>query len=182
MCSAVFKSPKSFRFGQDCTSTSSARCPCNLRPQADVTISVFRGSEYRYYACPDPVPLLLAAPLVIHEKSCESIDVVERPDSPLKSCTHSSKSCNSSLRNSSSSSVLCVFHADGFLRDSFRADHSILREDVDEAGEDEVEELVDRQGTFAILQLIPFPLLVRCGFLTACPVVGVPMVFVELPK
>ena len=33
---------KFFRFGHDCTNTSSARSPCTFRPQADVTISVFR--------------------------------------------------------------------------------------------------------------------------------------------
>ena len=27
------------------------------------------GSEYRYYACPDLVPLFLAAPVEIHEKT-----------------------------------------------------------------------------------------------------------------
>ena len=53
--------------------------------QADVTISVFREVSNRCCAYPSLVPLLLAAPLVIHEKRWESIDVVEHsypPDSP----------------------------------------------------------------------------------------------------
>ena len=44
---------------------------------------VIFGSECRYCACLDPVPLLLEAPLVIHEKSWESIDVVEHSYPPV---------------------------------------------------------------------------------------------------
>ena len=82
----------------------------------------------------------------------------------LKSCSHSGGSCDSSLRNSSSSSFLFVFSfsadpRDGIPRNSSLtisllsfAGFSVLitvscDEDVDEAGEDEVEELVDRPRT-----------------------------------
>ena len=61
-----------FRSGCDCTSTSSARSP-----QADVTISVYGEVSIDTVLTPSPVPLLLAAPLVIHVKGWESIDVVE---------------------------------------------------------------------------------------------------------
>ena len=66
-----------FRFGHDCTSASSARSPCNFRPQTDITISVFREVSIDTMLTPGLVPLLLAAPPAIHEKSWESIDVVE---------------------------------------------------------------------------------------------------------
>ena len=50
-----------------------------------------------------------------------------------------------------------------------------------QGGEDEVEELVDRPRTtsgtlFATLQSILLSFLVRCGFLTAGPVVSIPMI------
>ena len=65
---------------------------------------------------PSPIPLLLATPLVIHEKSWQSIEVVETFLSTilsLKSCSHSGTSCSSPLRNSSSSSFLvALFHPD----------------------------------------------------------------------
>ena len=82
----------------------------------------------------------------------------------MKPCSHSGTSCNNSLRNSASSSFLFEFSVsahprDGFLRDSSLiisllsvAGFSVLitvfcDEDVEEAGEDEVEELVDRPKT-----------------------------------
>ena len=40
--SAVIKSPKMFRTGHDCTSTSSARSPPYFRPQTDIAILVLR--------------------------------------------------------------------------------------------------------------------------------------------
>ena len=40
--SAVVKSPRMFRFGHDCTSTSSAKSPCYFRLQADFAVWVFR--------------------------------------------------------------------------------------------------------------------------------------------
>ena len=83
---------------------SSARSPCNLGSEAYFTICLSE-SEYGYCAYPDPVPLLLAVPFVIREKSWESIDVVEHSYPPDSLCGHS---CNSSLRNSSSSSFLLV--------------------------------------------------------------------------
>ena len=61
---------KIFRSGHDRTSTSSARSPYYFRLQADV----LSGSECRYCACPSPVPLLLAPPLVIHEKNWKCPD------------------------------------------------------------------------------------------------------------
>ena len=49
-------------------------------------------------------------------------------------------------------------------------------EDAGEAGEDELEELVDGSGTtngtqFVLLQSIFLPFLTRCGFLTTGPIV-----------
>ena len=70
----------------------------------------------------------------------------------LKSCSHSGTSCNSSLRNSSSSSFLLVFPVSADPRDGFPRTSSLKKshffllldfpcdEDVEEAGEDEVEE------------------------------------------
>ena len=75
---------KMIRSGHDCASTSSARSPCNFSSQADVTTTVLREVRKDTVLNPSLVPLLLAAPLVIHEKSWESIDVVEHsypPDS-----------------------------------------------------------------------------------------------------
>ena len=60
---------KIFRFGYDCTSTSSAGSPFLFRLQADIAIWVFREVSVRHCACPSPVPLLLATPVVIHEKN-----------------------------------------------------------------------------------------------------------------
>ena len=40
------------------------------------------GSEYRCGACPEPVPLLLAGPLVIREKIWVNMHVVEHSDPP----------------------------------------------------------------------------------------------------
>ena len=67
-----------FRFGHDnvfCKKQlllSSSRCH-------NFGLSV---SDCGYCACPDPIPLLLAAPLVIREKSWVNIDVVEHSDPP----------------------------------------------------------------------------------------------------
>ena len=55
---------KMFRSGYDCTSTSPARSPCYFRLQAD----------NRYFACPSPVPLLLATPLVLHQRNWKCLD------------------------------------------------------------------------------------------------------------
>ena len=60
-------------------------------------------------------------------------------------------------------------------------------EDDDEVDVGVVEELVDKPGTtngtsFDILQSILLPFLVRCVFLTAGPVVGLPMILTELPE
>ena len=65
---------KILRFGHDCTSTSSARSPCHLRLQADIAVWVFREVSVDHYVCPCLVPLLLATPLVIHEKNWECLD------------------------------------------------------------------------------------------------------------
>ena len=84
---------KNVRSGHDCTRTSSARSPCYFRLQADVTIWVLR-KVCRHYAYPNPVPLFLATPLVIHEKNWKCLDIqaqgiqvalkyyVHRPNSP----------------------------------------------------------------------------------------------------
>ena len=57
---------KMFRSGHDCTSTSSAKSPCYFRRQADITIWVLRKVRI-YTAYPNPVPLLLGAPLEVHD-------------------------------------------------------------------------------------------------------------------
>ena len=81
---------------------------------------------------------------------------------PLKSCSHSGTSCNSSLRDSSASFYICflflLIPRDGFLRDSsfivlllsvagfLVAIRESCDEDVEEAGEEEVHEVVDGSG------------------------------------
>ena len=77
------KSPKMFRSGHDCTSTSSARSPCNFGSEADIAISALR--QVGKGAALTPIPLLLAALKVIHEKNWRRFGVLEHfhlPDSP----------------------------------------------------------------------------------------------------
>ena len=61
---------KMFRSGHDCTSTSSARSPCYFCLQADIIIWVLR----KVPAYPNLVPLLLAAPLEVHEMTWKCLD------------------------------------------------------------------------------------------------------------
>ena len=103
----------------------------------------------------------------------------------MKSCSHSGTSCNSSLRNSSSSSFLFVFSVSAAPRDGFPRDSSLIisllsvagfsvlitvscDEDVEEAGEDEVEELrrQARDNEWYVVRHIAIDVLaivVRCG-------------------
>ena len=132
-----------------------------------------------------------------------SVEVLSSTKFPLNSCGQSGKSSNRPLRSSSSSSFLFAVSAgscNGFPRNSelilpllyccwiFRADHWILwRRCWRSRGEDDVEELVCKPGTtsgrlFATLQSILLPFWVRCGFLTAGPVVGIPLILAELPE
>ena len=92
--------------------------------------------------------------------------MVERsyPPDSLKSCNHSGTSSNSSLCHSLSSSFLFVFSVFADPRDWFLRVSSLMIsllsvvgfsvpttesccEDVEELGQDEAEELVDRPGT-----------------------------------
>ena len=78
-------------------------------------------SACRHYAYPNRVPLLLAAPLVNHERNWKCLDIqaqgfpvalkdyVHRPISHLNSCNQSSNSCNSSLCTSSCPSFFLSF-------------------------------------------------------------------------
>ena len=87
-------------------------------------------SVSRHYAYPNPVPRLLATPLVIHEKNWKCLDVqatgfpvalqehFHQPNS-TNSCSQSGKSCNSSLCTSSSSLFLFVFGFYWFLQRGF---------------------------------------------------------------
>ena len=98
----------------DCTGTSSAGAPCIFGSQADITIFGLSGSECWCYVYPDPVPLLLAAPLAIHEKNLKRLGVLEHCHLPskfsLKSCCHSGSSeGNGSTRTTSSSSFSLFF-------------------------------------------------------------------------
>ena len=73
LCSAVIKSPKfsalgrtvSARFLQEALVILSSSRYCKLGPS---------GSARRHCACPNLVPLLLATPLVIHEKNWKCLD------------------------------------------------------------------------------------------------------------
>ena len=73
---------ENFRLGHDCTSTSFARSPCYFLSSSRCHNFGLSRSEKRYCAYLDPVPLLLAAPLVIHEESWESVDAVEHSYAP----------------------------------------------------------------------------------------------------
>ena len=64
------------RSGHDCTSTPSARSPRYFRLQADIAIWVLREVTVdTVLTLPNPVPPLLATPLVIHEKNWTCLDV-----------------------------------------------------------------------------------------------------------
>ena len=105
----------------------------------------------------------------------------------LNSCSHSGRSRNGSLRTPSLSSFYLGFrfllvHATSFLE--LHHSHTLslpvdagccvtvtasCDEDVRHVGEDELEELVDRQGTtngtyFAVLHSVRLPFLMSCGF------------------
>ena len=60
--SALMKSPETFRSGHDCISTSSAN------------IWIVLKNAYLHCAYPNPVPLLLAAPLEFHEMTWKCFD------------------------------------------------------------------------------------------------------------
>ena len=66
---------KVFRCGHDCTSAPSARRPRNLASQADIAISVLR--EVSEDTMLTPIPHLLAALKVIHEKNWKRLGVLE---------------------------------------------------------------------------------------------------------
>ena len=146
---------KIFRTKYGSANASPARVPCNFRPQANITISVFQKVR---------VDTLLSQTCTTFARGSIGIDVAEHSYPPFKSCSHAGTSCNSSHRDSSSSSFLFVFSVSADPRDGFPRDSSLTvsflsvarfsvlttvycDEDVDEAGEDEVEELVDRPGT-----------------------------------
>ena len=87
-----------------------------------------------------------------------------------------------------SSVVLPLLSGTGFSVYLLTSKTESCDEDVEEVGGNDVEEeLVDKPETtngtkFDILQSILLPFLMRCGFLTAGPVVSIPMIFAELPK
>ena len=66
--SAVIKSPKCSALGTNCASTSFARSPRYLSSSRYRNLGPSE-SACRHYAYPNPVPLLLSTPLVIHEKN-----------------------------------------------------------------------------------------------------------------
>ena len=108
-----------------CTSTSSARCPCS-------------GRECKRCAYPSPVPLLLATPLVIHEKNWKCLDPQAQgfPVAPkgqflstkfsLNSCSQSGNSCNGSLCTSTCPSFLFVFLISVNLCSGFPSNSSLI--------------------------------------------------------
>ena len=65
---------KMFRSGHDCTSTSSARSPCYFRLQANITMWVLRKVRLFTVLTRTRVPLLLAAPLEVHEMTWKCLD------------------------------------------------------------------------------------------------------------
>ena len=134
------------------------------------------GSEYKY--CASLIPLLLAALKVIHEH-------FHLPDCPWTLLAILADHATSFLVLLRSHHFYLNFrfllvHATSFfvLPHSYSllsvAGFSVLitvscDEDVEEVGEHEVEELVDRPGTangtyFAVSHSIFLPLLMRCGF------------------
>ena len=91
--------------------------------------SSLSGNECKHGACPSTVPLLLAAPVVIHEKNWKCLDVQatglpvaqkEHFHQPnfLNCCSQSGKSCKRSRCTSSRHCYLCfrflLVYASGF--------------------------------------------------------------------
>ena len=121
--SAVIKSPKFFRSGHDCTSTSSTRSPRYFRLHADITSCVLRKVRVGTMLTDPRFHFLLATPSAIHEKNWK-LEVSRswgggvlrgftgRRSSTrfsLNSCSPSSKSCNKSLCTSTRPSLLFFF-------------------------------------------------------------------------
>ena len=117
--------------------TSSARRPHYFRLQADIAIGVLSESACRHCAYPGRVPLLLATPLVIHEKNWKCLDpqaqvfpmapkeYFHRPKNSLNSCSQSGNSCKISLCTSWRPSFIFYYcfrflfvYASGFSRSS----------------------------------------------------------------
>ena len=148
---------KNFRSGHDCTGASSARSPCHFGFQADLAISVLREVNKDAVLTPNPVPLLLATPLVSHGKNLEASRYSGNLSSTrfsLNSPSHSGRPREESPRASSLSSFLFGFSVPAGPCDEFPPiPHSyyhflLMRdEDVGDVGEEELEELVDRPGT-----------------------------------
>ena len=110
---------------------------------------------------------MLADLKVIHEKELEASrcsGTLSSTRFSLNSCSHSGRSCDKFPCTSTSSSFLSGFSVSAGPRDRFACTYSLIfsllvdagwsvrvtlsfDEDVEEAGADEVEELVDRPGT-----------------------------------
>ena len=120
---------KMFRSGHDCTSTSSARSPCYFCLQAAITNWVLRKVHKEHCAYPDLLPLLLAAPLEIHETNWKGFDflalgflqssseVLSSTKFSINSCSQSGNSCDISPCTSSDASFfILVFNSCGFIQ------------------------------------------------------------------
>ena len=112
---------KIFRSGHDCTSSSSARRPRYFCLQSDIAIWVLRKLRIDTPCVPNPVPLLLAAPLGSSWDELEvswslgagfrrgSKGLLSSTKFSLNSCSQSGRSCNRSLCTSSRPSFLFFF-------------------------------------------------------------------------
>ena len=69
-----------------CASAFSAKSPYDLGSLANLAVFVLQRSEYKYCACPSPIPLLLAALGLIHEKNSRvrlcGLELFHPQDSP----------------------------------------------------------------------------------------------------
>ena len=92
-------------------------------------------SECRHHAYPSPVPLLLAAPLEVHEKKWQYLDAQatglskglrSSTNFSLNSCSQSGKSCNRSLCTSSRRLFLFVFSVSADLCTGFLHNSSLV--------------------------------------------------------
>ena len=196
-----------FRSGHDSTSRSSARKPCYFRLQADITIRILREVSIDTVCLPGPGTTFAPGSIgnswvELGEYWCGWTFLSTRFS--LKSWSSSGTSCNSPLRNSSSSSFLFVFLVSADPRDGFHRHSSPMNsllsvtgfsvritescdDDVEESGEDEVEELFRQTMDYEwyIVWSIAnnsFAIFGEMWFLTTGPVLGIPMILAELPE
>ena len=75
LCNSELSNHQNCPLWARCTGASSARSPRYFRPETDIAMLVFRDLSKKCYVY--SVPLLLAAPKVLHEKNWKTLDVPE---------------------------------------------------------------------------------------------------------